>query len=187
MKYYLRLFLFIILTGCFLSLSPSVVVASTSVAVSSATMAKIDITIPPSKPDNRVNKLITFLSKYNSPLSDYAENIIIYSDDYEIPWSLVTAIAGVESGFCKQIPKGSYNCWGWENGASRFKDYRLAIETVTRVLRNNYFNRGMITPEKISRVYAPSSTTWAAKVHYFTYLIEKGSQPLATPPPMALE
>lgn len=123
-------------------------------------------------PDTRVVRLKNFLDRYRSPLSTHAQLIISTADKYDIPWSLVTSICGVESTFCRNLPYNSYNCWGWGNGLIKFKDYTQAIETVSRELNEHYFGRNLDTPEKIGPIYAPPSKTWAHKVRLFMNLIE---------------
>ena len=128
--------------------------------------------IPNQDKNNRSLVLSNFLSRYNSVLFPYADTIIETADKYEIPWSLVVAIAGVESTFCKFIPSNSCNCWGWNNGKIAFQDYNEAIEIVSKTLKTNYLNKGYNTPEKIGRIYAPPTYSWGGKVRYFMEMIE---------------
>lgn len=125
--------------------------------------------------DPRIEKLKKFLTKYKSPLLPYAEYIVVRADESEIPWSLVVAIAGVESTFCKVIPPKSYNCWGWRNGKHSFENYQVAIEIVSKTLKSNYFKKGLVTPERIGPTYAPPTPSWGAKVRYFMNQIENES------------
>lgn len=122
--------------------------------------------------DPRILKMETFLVNYNSPLVKHSRLLVEASDNYDLPWTLVVSIAGVESGFCKKIKKESYNCWGWKNGNHNFESIEDAIFTVTRTLRNKYYNRGINTPELIAPIYAPPSLLWSRKVRYFMNLIE---------------
>lgn len=129
----------------------------------------------PQKPDNRPQRLRNFLTKYNSPLASFTEEIVELADRYKLDWRLVTAISGVESTFCKAIPYNSYNCWGWKNGKHAFQGYPNALETVSRVLSTRYLDNGFDTPEEIGPVYAPPSKTWASKVRFFMNLIERST------------
>lgn len=124
------------------------------------------------KPDVRPDRVRRFLVKYNSPLIPHAKLIVELADKYEIDWRLVTAISGVESTFCKAIPYNSYNCWGWRNGDHYFKNYSDALEIVSKALGNNYYKKGLKSPEAIARVYAPPSTAWARNVRFFMNLFE---------------
>ena len=122
--------------------------------------------------DNRVEKLTAFLEKYDSPLTSYVPDFIEMADKYQIDWKLLPAITGVESTFGKQIPSGSYNAYGWNNGNYRFQSWENSIEIVSKALREKYYNRGLDNPYKIGPVYAPPSSTWAGKVSRFMNEIE---------------
>lgn len=137
-------------------------------------------------PDIRVKKLEYFLERHNSSLSLYKDVIIKAADDYQLPWTLVTAIAGVESGFCRSIPMNSYNCWGWNNGKFFFQDYQDGIQTVSKNLRLKYFDRGLDTPEKMSYIYAPPSKSWATKVRHLMEQIENYQLPAFLAIPLAI-
>lgn len=125
------------------------------------------------KTDMRVYQLKNYLTTHNSPLAEYSDLLIDRADEHNIPWTLVASIAGVESTFCQSIRPNSSNCWGWNNGKHNFSDYKEGIETVSRNLKIYYYDRGMDTPEKIGKVYAPPSQTWAMKVRHFMNQIEQ--------------
>lgn len=122
--------------------------------------------------DIRVLQLRSYLLKWKSPLSDSAQLIVYAADAYSIPWTLVPAIAGVESGFCRVTPKNSYNCWGWKNGAHHFTSLKEAIITVSQTLRLRYYDQGLTTVERIAPRYAPPSPHWGRKVRFFMGKLE---------------
>lgn len=122
--------------------------------------------------DMRRYILEKFLRRYNSPLAQHAQLIIEQADANEIPWTLLVAISGVESTFCKAHPKGSHNCWGWNNGNYSFSDYRHAIKLISRKLKTKYYDRGLDTVHKIGKVYAPPTNSWSKKVTFFMKSIE---------------
>lgn len=122
--------------------------------------------------DNRVTKLKKFLESYDSPLAEYADKIVESADEYGLDWKLVPAITGVESTFGKNIPAGSYNAYGWANGAFYFQSWEQSIDLVSQTLKEKYLDRGLDTPYKMGPVYAPPSKTWAWKVIYFMKQIE---------------
>ncbi len=124
------------------------------------------------KADFRVVKLQAFLAQYDSPLTPYAQVFVDRADEYQIDWRLVPAITGVESTFGKQIPFNSYNAYGWNNGNYYFKSWEDSIEIVSKALREKYLDRGLDTPYKIGRVYAPPSPFWGGKVNHFINKIE---------------
>lgn len=118
--------------------------------------------------DGRPQILNDFFDKHNSPLKPYADLIVLTSDKYGLDYRLLTAIAQKESGLCRVIPEGSHNCWGWgihSKGTLMFDSYTEAIETVAKGIRENYLDKGYVTPEQIMKKYAhPDSTTWAEGV-----------------------
>ncbi|MDO8551115.1 MAG: hypothetical protein Q7S03_00320 [bacterium] len=127
---------------------------------------------PVLEPDNRVEKLRTFLEKRKSPLSPYSEEFIKAADEQGIDWRLVPAITGIESSFGLRMPYRSYNAYGWNNGVYKFSSWEDSIQHVSKVLRKRYIDRGATDVWKISRIYAPPSKIWAKNVNYFMAQIE---------------
>jgi len=124
--------------------------------------------------DERAKKVQAYLEKANSPLADYSEYIVNMADQYDIPWTLVAAISGKESSFCKNIKAGSHNCWGimtWDSAGNRdirtFATWQDGIRFATKLLSENYrhdMNRA------IQAKYCPSfecSNTWVNDVTSF--------------------
>ncbi len=112
-----------------------------------------------------------YLENYNSPLAPYANLIVETADKYSLDFRLIPAIAQQESNVCKIIPPASYNCWGWGiTGSSTlgFDSFQDGIETVSKGLRENYFNKGYTTVEDIMSKYTPQSNgSWAHGVSQF--------------------
>ncbi len=123
--------------------------------------------------DARVAKLRAFLLARHSPMADSAQTFITEADRHGIDWRWVPAIAGVESSFGNAIPVGSYNAYGWANGAYRFQSWDHSIAIVTKALKENYVNRGAETIFEIAPIYAPPSKTWAGKVNFFIAQIDQ--------------
>ncbi|MFH0863830.1 MAG: hypothetical protein V1858_01935 [Candidatus Gottesmanbacteria bacterium] len=137
----------------------------------SPVLAEIEVNssavLPMIKRDYRINQLRKYLVSLDSPLSSYSAIFVRTADKYDLDWKLIPAISGVESTFGKAIPPGSYNAYGWANGAYYFDSWEDSIEIVAKTLRENYFNRGADTVDKIAPIYAPPSTTWNWKVKFF--------------------
>ena len=126
------------------------------------------------KLDSRAKILVAYLSTFNSPLQDNAQDFIDAADTYNLDWKMVASIAGVESTFGKQIP-GGYNAWGWGvygTQAIYFSSWRDGIFTVSKGLRENYLNKGLTDPYSINRIYA-ASPTWGAHISFFMADLEK--------------
>lgn len=134
----------------------------------------VEVEVEARKLDPKAKILAAYFAKFNSPLQNHAQDFIDASETYKLDWRLVPAIAGVESTFGKQIP-GGYNAWGWGvygTQAIYFDSWRDGIFTVSKGLRENYFNKGLTEPYAINRVYA-ASTHWAGGVSYFMQDLEK--------------
>ncbi|PIZ47651.1 hypothetical protein CO180_03185 [candidate division WWE3 bacterium CG_4_9_14_3_um_filter_41_6] len=132
-----------------------------------------------SSADLRVVKLSAFLAHYRSPMP--AQTFITAADTYNLPWTLLPAIACKESGCGRAIPKDSFNAFGWavytgQNSGANFLSWDEGIDRVARGLREEYYNRGFDTVEKIETKYTPPSATthhkWLEGVRYFMNSLE---------------
>ena len=126
--------------------------------------------------DIRVATLKSFFRQHNSPLYDHADFIVASADKYNLDFKLVPAISMQESNACRVIPNNSYNCWGWGiygANVTRFSSYEEAIETVSKGLKENYIDRGLISADEIMRKYTPGSNgSWAFGVETFLKILE---------------
>jgi hypothetical protein len=129
--------------------------------------------------DARATLLRKFFSKYSSPLESHSDYVVLQADKYNIDYRLIPSIAMQESTGCKFIPDDSYNCWGYGiygNNVLRFANYAEGVERVSRGLREDYYNHGLDTPQKIMRKYTPPSIAlggpWAYGVEFFFNQIE---------------
>ena len=118
----------------------------------------------------RVTVLKEFFSRYNSPLLPFAEEIVKAADQHLLDYRLLPAIAMQESTLCKKIPKESYNCWGfgiYSGKVTRFSSYSEAIETISKVLSQDYKGNGLVEPSEIMTKYTPGSNgSWAKNVSF---------------------
>lgn len=122
--------------------------------------------------DARPEIIKKFLTSYKSPITPHAELIVKTADIYGIDWKLITAIAMKESGLCKIIPEESYNCWGWgihSAGTLKFDSYEEGINTVSKGIRENYVDIGLVTIEEIMSKWIPHSPNgaWAEGVKLY--------------------
>lgn len=121
--------------------------------------------------DARVELVRQYLASFNSPLEPYAGGIIEAADKYELDFRLTTAVAQQESNLCRVIPAGSYNCWGWgihSQGTLAFDSFEEGIEEVSKGIKENYIDEGLVTTEEIMGKYTPLSPgSWANGVNKF--------------------
>jgi hypothetical protein len=75
------------------------------------------------------------------------------------------------------MPEGCNNAWGWgihSEGTLCFDTWEEGIETVSKGLREFYFDLGYETVEEIMGKYAhPDSTTWAEGVLLYMAQMEQ--------------
>lgn len=121
--------------------------------------------------DARVEIIRRYLEKYKSPLLPYAARIVELSDLYGYEYYWIVAIGQQESNLCKKIPENSFNCWGYgihAKGTLRFESYDLALASYAKYLKEQYFDKGLNTPELIMKKYCPHSNgSWARGVSQF--------------------
>lgn len=112
-----------------------------------------------------------YLDSQKSPLAPYSDFLFEMSEKYGLDYRLMIAIAQCESNLCKKAPPNSYNCWGFENGSTKFLSWEQAIEQVAKTLKEEYLDQGLVTPEEIMPKYAPPSVEkggpWAKCVNQF--------------------
>ncbi|OIO12888.1 hypothetical protein COV53_05305 [Candidatus Gottesmanbacteria bacterium CG11_big_fil_rev_8_21_14_0_20_37_11] len=128
------------------------------------------ITFAPAK-DIRIVALRKFLKDYNSPLSEFSETLVQKADLYGLDYRLIPAIAMQESGGCKSIPEGSYNCWGYGIYSSkiiRFNSYNDAIDQIAKTIKEKYYKDGLTNATLVEDKWAPPSKgQWSYSVNYF--------------------
>lgn len=160
--------------------TPSLINPSPQVLGSSQTSSVLD-SLPEIKlshtytsADSRPTLVRNYLKRYGSVLEPYAEEIIAVSDQYDLDYRLLVAIAQQESNLCKRIPENSFNCWGfgiYGDKVTRFDSYSQAFEIIAKTLKKNYIDKGLDTPEKIMAKYTPPSLKlggpWARGVSQF--------------------
>jgi len=137
-------------------------VKATKIAVASASLRGL-----PGKnqeEDERYLLLASFLWNHNSPLASEARTFVEAADKWQLDWRLLPAITGLESAFGKRLVKGSFNPFGWAGGYYYFDSWKNGIEHVAQYLKENYYDRGKDTPQKIGPVYAPPNPRWGILV-----------------------
>ncbi len=131
--------------------------------------------------DTRILKLRDFLLFYNSPMVDNAADFVAAADRFDLPWTLLPAIACKESGCGRVVPYNSFNAFGWavytgQKSGAVFNSWSEAIYRVAEGLRNDYFNQGYDTVVEIESKYTPSSANshhgWQSDVEYFMAELE---------------
>lgn len=113
--------------------------------------------------DDRPERLERFLVSRGSPMAPDAKSLVAIADKYDLDWTFLPAIAGLESQYGKYVPSGSFNPYGWNNGKMGFNSWVEASETVASGIRTRYITEGTVTAWEIGGRYAESKT-WAVRV-----------------------
>lgn len=106
------------------------------------------------------------LTRYNSQLVGEADTFVKYAYEYNIDPYLLISISGLESFFGRHMIPGNYNAWGWGGGYIGLQSWDHAIYTISKALRENYYDKGAQDIHDVGRKYA-ESPTWSVRVQYF--------------------
>ncbi|MDO8618379.1 MAG: hypothetical protein Q7R49_00375 [Candidatus Daviesbacteria bacterium] len=124
--------------------------------------------------DARAKIIENFLKEYKAPLADQSNTFIQVADKYQLDWRLLPSIAMQESNGGKKIVADSYNPFGYGiygGKVKRFTSFEEAIERVGKGLKEDYYDKGLTTPEMIMHKYTPPSIAlggpWAKGVLSF--------------------
>jgi hypothetical protein len=138
------------------------------------------ISISHTEGDKRVIALLMFLQKYNSPMASLSvSKAFVESADrngFGDKWTLLPAIAGIESGFGKITPnkgkKQSFNAWGWGGPGHwvYFNSWEDSAERISKGIAVGYGSTNL-NPEKMMASYCPPCATsggmWAKGVKQY--------------------
>lgn len=124
-----------------------------------------------------LNELAEKLNRsLHSTLSGTGMSFAKYAVEMGIDPYLAVAIVLHETGCngtCSSQVKQCYNVGGMKGGPScngtsykRFKSLDEGIKAFMTNLKENYYDKGLNTPEKMNKKYA-ASTSWATKVHHY--------------------
>ena len=126
--------------------------------------------------DARPEAIKDFINRHNPKLletePELHHQLVAIADEFQFDFSLLPAIAMKESGMCKVIPENSFNCLGLgvhSRGTWRFESYQENFATAAKILKENYIDNGLVTPEEIMTKYTPNSPegAWAKGVNQF--------------------
>jgi hypothetical protein len=130
--------------------------------------------------DARPLIITEFLKTNGSPLTPYehyGEFLTRLADKYDLDFRLLPSIMMQESNLCKKIPEGTFNCLGLgihSRGTWGFNSFEENFEAAAQILKKNYIDKGLTTPEKIQTKYTPSSNgSWQFSVNHFMDVLEK--------------
>lgn len=103
----------------------------------------------------------------------FAKSSIKYGVDPYLATAIVLHETGCASGTCSSLVRNCNNVGGMKGkntcgGSSyaKFSSLNTGIDAFFRNLSNNYYKKGLKTPESIGKKYAESST-WATRIRYY--------------------
>lgn len=104
------------------------------------TAKKIEIEKLKKEREEKINRVLAFLSKQKSPVANYdiAALIIDGSQANNADYRVVVAIMGIESGFCRA--SFWYNCFGYLNGV-KYSSYYSAFQDIVPKVSRQYAAR----------------------------------------------
>lgn len=106
----------------------------------------------------------------------FAESSMKYGVDPYLALAIVLHETGCESGACSTLVKSCNNVGGMKGKGNcgsyaKFKNLESGIDAFFKNLSNNYYKKGLKTPESIGKKYAESKT-WATRVRYYMQKIK---------------
>ena len=170
----LTIFKFAIALLCFATIQTSLekennnLFANKSVVLLSKTNLKNEKIITEnikSEKDNRAEKLKKYLESKNSPYSDKAQFFVKTADKYQIEYTVLPAISGIESSFGLHLVGNSHNPFGWGGGYIYYDSWEDCIESVAKGIATHYPSD---IPEEIGPIYTPPNyINWISAVKQF--------------------
>lgn len=140
-------------------------------------------TVWASEQNTRELKLKLVLESYDSPLVGLESELIETAELYDLDWTLLAAISGVESSFAKRMPYNCNNPFGWGiTGSKRlcFDKLENAIYKVGNGIGTKYNTNSLST---IAKTYNPGNyKDWAAKTQFFMNKIKNQDIPASLLP-----
>ncbi len=113
--------------------------------------------------DARGLLLQSFLKEYDSPMAPFSNLIVAEADKNGFDFRLLVAIAMCESNLGKKMPSSdSYNAFGiavytGQQTGAKFKNWPDAIQWVSRYIKKNYYDQGLVDLKAIGAKWAPPS------------------------------
>lgn len=113
---------------------------------------------------------------FHSTLSGYGTTVASLALEKGVDPVVASSIILVETGCkwtCSSLVKNNNNVGGMlgKNGYAKFASLEVGIEAFINNLANNYYKKGLNTPELINKKYA-TNPNWYKNVYYYVDLIK---------------
>lgn len=127
-------------------------------------------------PDNYSISIEDIADERYSKTKTIKEIVEHYSDLYNVDSNLILAIECFESGYYKCDIASKKNNPGSLRGSGDFYSYENIEQGIIAhivILKRNYIDEGLDTPDKMQHKYCPDGSAWAKNVNYiYNQLIE---------------
>lgn len=121
--------------------------------------------------DNRAAIIDNYFAKFKCPLAGTGAKMVEMADKYGFEFWWLPAIAWQESTCGKVMIPNSYNAWGYGiygDTVTKFLNYDQAMEAMSKDLKKNFFDKGLIEPCEFEKRYTPPSKgRWCKSIKYF--------------------
>jgi hypothetical protein len=118
--------------------------------------------------DPRAEKIDAYFAQWDLPLAGYGAEMVAVSDKYDIDWTILPALAMLETtggkNLCDNVRKGirNHNAFGYGGCSIYFATFEDAFESVAKTISGNGKNTSHLysgkSIEEILEVYNPPGT-----------------------------
>jgi hypothetical protein len=101
------------------------------------------------------DRLAAWLQVHDSPMAEYASDLVLAGVAYDVDPRLVVTIAMTESTAGRYQPAGSHNAWGWggSSGLVRWRSWTESIHDFTARFSSRYDTDNL--DQRMARTYCP--------------------------------
>lgn len=125
--------------------------------------AKPKIEEPVKVQQDPTEKVVAYLNKKSSPLSDKEVNLLVKQKH----WKLLIAISAIESQYCKR--QKYFNCWGigGDHAYRKYKNFSEAIVDANDLIERWQKKEKWLTVESMNCSYVvPCNPNWVNVVNF---------------------
>lgn len=126
--------------------------------------------------DNRAAKIDAYFAQWDLPLTGYGKEMVVVADEYGIDWTILPALAMLETtggkNLCSNTRNGvrNKNAFGYGSCSIYFKTFEDGFEAVARTISGNGKNTSHLysgkTIDEILEVYNPPATPGITKNYH---------------------
>jgi len=119
--------------------------------------------------DRRIERLEVALK--GTLLEGQEQVFVEVADEYGFDYWLLPSISFAESSICRNFPRSTFNCWGWNSAKTSFESFEDAIRTIGYKLATLSYYEAWRQDKDImtlAKTYcAADNEHWVSKINYF--------------------